>query len=89
MKKLIEYNPIYAIIWPNKNKKMRQHGKFMELFTGRRNIFTVTAIFIGGYFIVYPLVNIAIKEFGYGYTILIGIVVLALGDYILDVFHKE
>ena len=60
-----------------------------ELFIGRRNILTVTAVFIGGYFIAYPLVNIAIKELGYGYTILIGIVVLALGDYILDVFHKE
>ena len=66
-----------------------KHGKFKELFTGRRNVFTVTAVFIGGYFIAYPLVNISIKEIGSLKTIILGFIILIVGDYILDVFHKK
>lgn len=62
---------------------------FKEIFTGRRNVFTVTAVFIGGYFIAYPLVHIMIKEIGTYQTMLLGFIILVLGDYILDVFHKK
>jgi len=66
-----------------------RHHSFKELFTGRRNIFTVTLTLIGGYFIAYPLVNITLKHFSYGTTIAIGLVLLVLGDYLMDAFHKS
>ena len=71
-----------------KTKKMKKNH-FKELFTGRRNVFTVTAVFIGGYFIAYPLVHISLNEIGTLKTIIIGFVILIIGDYILDVFHKK
>ena len=52
-------------------------------------MFTVTAVFIGGYFIAYPLVHISLKEMGTLKTIIIGFIILIIGDYILDVFHKK
>jgi fucose permease len=66
-----------------------RHGKIKELFTGRRNVFTVTAVFIGGYFIAYPLVNISLNKIGDLKTIIIGFIILIIGDYILDIFHKK
>lgn len=69
--------------------KNPKHGEFKELFTGRRNVLTVMMVFIGGYFIAYPLVNITIHELGNAATIAIGFVALILGDYILDAFHKS
>ncbi len=66
-----------------------KHNPLKELFTGRRNIFTVTLTLIGGYFIAYPLVNIVLKEAGYGGTILIGFALLILGDYLMDAFHQK
>ncbi len=65
------------------------HQKLKELFTGRRNIFTVMIAFLGGYFIAYPLVQMSMHKLGEILTILIGLVLLIGGDYILDAFHKE
>lgn len=66
-----------------------KHSKLKELFTGRRNILTVTAVLIGGYFVAYPLVLLTIGRFGHYKTMGIGLLILILGDYIIDAFHKE
>jgi len=66
-----------------------KHGKFKELFVGRRNVFTVTAVLIGGYFIAYPLAQMVTQSIGYWYTIILGFVIIVAGDYVLDVFHKK
>jgi len=66
-----------------------KHSRLREIFTGRRNILTVTAVLIGGYFIAYPLVNLVMDEIGSYKTMGIGLVVLILGDYAIDAFHKE
>ena len=66
-----------------------KHNKLKEIFTGRRNILTVTAVFIGGYFIAYPLVNFVMYEIGTVKTMLLGFIILIVGDYMLDAFHKH
>jgi fucose permease len=66
-----------------------KHSRLKEIFTGRRNILTVTAVFIGGYFIAYPLVNLTMDNIGPYWTMAVGLAVLIIGDYILDAFHKK
>ena len=66
-----------------------KHSRLRELFTGRRNVLTVTAVLIGGYFVAYPLVNIVMHEFGPYKTMGIGLIMLLIGDYVLDAFHKS
>jgi hypothetical protein len=66
-----------------------KHSKFKELFTGRRNVLTVSAVLIGGYFIAYPLVNVVMARIGPYWTMAVGFVVLISGDYVLDAFHKK
>lgn len=66
-----------------------KHSRLKELFTGRRNILTVTAVLIGGYFIAYPLVNISMGQLGPYKTMGIGLAILLVGDYVLDAFHKS
>lgn len=71
---------------------MNNHDRFRRLreeFTGKRNIFTVTLALIGAYFIAYPLANLALKEFGTWKTVLLGLLILMISDYIMDAFHKE
>ena len=60
-----------------------------EEFTGRRNVFTVTIAFIGGYFIAYPLVNLVMEAHGPHKTMALGFVLLVIGDYMIDAFHKH
>jgi len=66
-----------------------KNGHLKEIFTGRRNIFTVTAVFIGGYMVVYPTVNAIWHKLGSVTTVSIGLVILVVGDYILDSYHKD
>jgi len=66
-----------------------KHNPLKELFTGRRNIFTVMIAFLGGYFIAYPLVQMSMHKLGEGWTILIGMLLLIVGDYMVDAFHKS
>lgn len=66
-----------------------KHHRFKEIFTGRRNIFTATTIFIGGYFFAYPLVNLSIKKIGDFATMGLGLALLIVGDYIIDAFHQD
>ena len=66
-----------------------KHKRLKEIFTGRRNIITVTFVLIGGYFIAYPLVNIVMQALGPYKTMGLGAVMLLTGDYIIDAFHKD
>ncbi len=65
-----------------------KHSRLRDLFTGRRNVLTVLAVFIGGYFIAYPLVGLVQDSIGPYKTMGIGLIVLIVGDYVIDAFHK-
>lgn len=66
----------------------KMHHRLREMFTGKRNVFTVTLGFIGLYFFTYPLVNLMTAEFGYAGTMLVGFLILIISSYILDSYHK-
>lgn len=65
------------------------HHRLKEMFTGRRNLFTVTLAFIGIYFFTYPLANIIVGKIGYEATTFMGLIILLFSSYILDTYHKE
>ena len=66
-----------------------KHHRLKELFTGRKNIFTVMLVLLGGYFIAYPTLQIVTHKVGNGWTIVIGFTLLIIGDFLMDAFHRN
>lgn len=63
--------------------------RLKEEFTGKRNILTVTLVLVGGYFIAYPIVITSIEYLGRSLTAVVGFLIVVIGDFMMDVFHKE
>jgi hypothetical protein len=63
--------------------------RLKEEFTGKRNILTVTLVLVGGYFIAYPIVITSIEYLGRSLTVVVGFLIVVIGDFMMDVFHKE
>jgi len=70
-------------------KQRMPHEKIVEMFKGKHNIITVLLVVVGSIFVAKTLWEIFIRQFGEGWTIFWGIMLMIIGYYISDELHKR
>ncbi|GEM_PF-4828419 len=65
------------------------HHRIREMFHGKRNVFTILFMLLGGYLIIVPISQYLMNNVGLEKTMFIGLALFLFGYYYTDTLHKK